>query len=843
MRKLFGYFAVATCVAACTAKAPVATDGADAATGDTTSTVAEVPLQANSPWPKFRGDARQTGRSPFAHAATSSAPWKFATAKGIFSSPIVGADETVYIGSADRKFRAIDHTGKLKWEVETGEIIDSSGLLDDAGHVFFGSGDGKLYARDAATGKEVWTWAADSPKETGGIINWFEGNVAIGPDGTLFVPNDNFRVYAIDRLTGQPNWHEQHTDQTWSLPAVDVANNLIVHGNNQLLPALGDNLFALKLDGSPAWSASAPGSIAGSPLITATGIVVIGGFDGYVHGYDVKTGAQKWSFATRDHVYASAAELSDGTLIIPSCDGTIYALDPSDGHQRWAFDTLSPIRGSPAVDLDDRIYVGAGDGRLYVIEKDGKKRFSYKLIDADRNDLNASPALGREGVYLGGEDGNVFAVRYDQCTTVDETDQNCDTNPGESLPADGALLLFTSKFGEPLLTPPTVIDANQAMAFSLFVRVGGDTVLGLIDDTSLKVDVLPPSEVTLQVSGDRRFFTIAPKTSFPASKTLTLHVTGQWLKDPQRDGLKTTGGAVGGKMDQTFTLQLSAPDSTTPPALPLPSPVSMGDDAGVWEMARLAAPLPTILPSYNQIGFDSLHWEVGLIHDTPLGATGWVMGALPSDTAPFVMPDPETKALFPVTIHYDSGLITLENRAGLALEAMGASLSFDDFRLSARLDQKGEAQDGGAVLSVTTTCSSIAFYGAFLQQLGFCNPNTDQLVAFGAALLRPLGSGVQHAPTGVGAVTAARTPTQVSFALTGGSLPASQHRLGIFLEDPATGAPLAIAYGPKTTQTADTQGHLTGVQLDVASAKVPTTIRAWLMVDTYPAAMLDLQLP
>ncbi len=851
MRPVLPALVLAALLAACGTKAaPPAADldgtGSDAAdvASDATATAGEVPLDGQSPWPKFRRDARQTGRSPMQRATASNAPWTLQTGKGIFSSPIVGADETVYIGSADRKFRAIDRSGKVTWEVETGEIIDSSGLLDDAGHIYFGSGDGKLYARNAATGAELWTWTADSAKDTGGIISWFEGNVAIGPDGTLLVPNDNFRVYGIDRLTGQPKWHEQHTDQTWSLPAVDVANGLLVHGNNQLLPALGDNLFALKLDGTPAWSASAPGSIAASPLVTSTGLVVVGGFDGYVHAYDAKTGTTKWSRPTRDHVYASAAELSDGTIVIPSCDGTIYALDPADGHVRWAFDTLDPIRGSPAVDADDRIYVGAGDGHLYVIEKDGKKRFSLQLINADRNDLNASPALGREGIYLGGEDGRVFAVAYDQCLTAGKSDPNCDTSPTETLPADGALLLFTSKFGSPLLTAPAAIDANQAMAFSLFVRAAGDTLLGLVDDATLQVSVEPPADVVLQVSGDRRFFTLSPKTAFQAGTDgkVTLHVTGQWLKDPQRDGLKTTGGMVGGALDQTFTFSLSHPNDA-PTALPLPVPTTPGDDAGIWEMARLAAPLPTILPSYNQIGFDSLHWEVGLVHGNGQDAVGWVMGALPSDQPPGVMPDPATKALFPVTIHFEAGRVTLENQAGLALEAMGAQLSFDDFRLSARLDGKGEAQAGGAVLSVTSTCSTIAFYGTFLQQLGFCNPTTDQLVAFGAALIRPVGSGIQHAPTGVGTATGLRTPTTVRFTLAGGTLSATQHRLGILLEDAANGTPLPLSYGPKTAQASDAQAHLTSVTLDVASAKLPTKVRAWLMVDTYPAAVTELTLP
>ena len=138
--------------------------------------------------------------------SASSSPgkqWKYATGRGIFSSPVVGADGTVYFGSADQTFYALHPDGTVRWKIPTGEIIDSAGLLDDKGRVYFGSGDGILRAADAASGAIVWTMQADDPKTIGSYINWFEGNVAIGATGTLYVPNDNFLVYAIDRDTAK----------------------------------------------------------------------------------------------------------------------------------------------------------------------------------------------------------------------------------------------------------------------------------------------------------------------------------------------------------------------------------------------------------------------------------------------------------------------------------------------------------------------------------------------------------------------------------------------------------------------------------------------------------------
>src|SRR6185436_18746222 len=123
----------------------------------------DVPLDPQSPWPKFRRTSRQDGRSPITPSLTGGHLWTFQTGKGIFSTPVIGGDGTVYVGSADRTFYAIDRDGRLKWSRLTGEIIDSSALLDDRGRIYFGSGDGHLYALDRTTGEPVWTFTADDP--------------------------------------------------------------------------------------------------------------------------------------------------------------------------------------------------------------------------------------------------------------------------------------------------------------------------------------------------------------------------------------------------------------------------------------------------------------------------------------------------------------------------------------------------------------------------------------------------------------------------------------------------------------------------------------------------------
>ena len=84
----------AWCARAADAPAAVARDSFDY----------DVPLDAHSPWPKFRRDARQSGRSPLPPRDDGRAPWMFHTGKGVFSSPVIDGDGTIYVGSADRTF-------------------------------------------------------------------------------------------------------------------------------------------------------------------------------------------------------------------------------------------------------------------------------------------------------------------------------------------------------------------------------------------------------------------------------------------------------------------------------------------------------------------------------------------------------------------------------------------------------------------------------------------------------------------------------------------------------------------------------------------------------------------
>lgn len=803
----------------------------------------DVPLDPHSPWPKFRRNAVQNGRSPVEPVDTGAAPWTFQTGKGIFSTPVIGGCGSVYIGSADHVFYALDHTGELEWQFTTGEIIDSSALLDDKGRVYFGSGDGRLYALDRATGDLIWSYAADDPSVNQAFINWFEGNVAIGLGGRLFVPNDNFCTYGIDRDAGTTDWCYRTRDQTWSLPALNPSTNRLFMGNNWFF---NDNTLSIDpTNGAELWTKTVQGSVAASPLVAATdgaGLVVVGSFDGFLRAYRQDSGDEVWKLGVRDHIYASPAQMEDGTIIQPAADGTVYAVRPEDGSVVWAFDTIEPIRSSPAIDANGNIYFGSGEGRLFVLNPDGTLRWSMLLIDDSRNDLNGSPALGNETIVIAGESGGVFGIPYDYCLRPEALqDDRCNRGPGEDLPSEGTFLFYTGRFGRLFTEAPSTIDANQPLTFSLLVRKEGDTETALIDSGSVEVTLDPPADAIVDVSGDRRFITVIPTGLYEGAGDATLRVRlkGSYLVNFDREGLRFTGGELGGSFDQTFQFQVRP--RTADATFPLPVPNRPGDPSGVWELYRLAAPLPAILPSYNQIGFDSIHYLIGLVEGDENHAIGWgIGGRLAEDEVGEI--DPSSRVRFPLEIRFDGGLLTMINEEGFVVEFNAFPIPFAFFRAATRVDESGTALESPA-LNAKTKCGEIDFYGPFLQLLGYCNPTTDLLEAFGAAELRPHRGGVQSLPEGVGDVSFTATSSELFAELAGSTLRADDHNVGILLVNPKTGRPVPLNYTASTTVFGNEEGNVDSVLLTLPDGEVSGQLRAYLMVDTYPAKVEVITVP
>ena len=215
----------------------------------------------------------------------------------ILSSPAIGADGTIYVGTTAGKLVAVAADGSaVKWSATTNDTLGSSPSIARDGTIYIGSSDHKLYAFDA---QGTMKWAFDA----GASI---AGSPAVGGDEVVYVATSDGKLYAVTP------------------------------------------------DGKQRWVYAAGGAITGAPCVRA-GVVYVGSADKKLHAVATEAGALKWTFDTLGAV-ATPIVAVDGTVYVGSADGKLYALTPS-GLLYFAVNAKGRIHSPAAIGDDGTLYV------------------------------------------------------------------------------------------------------------------------------------------------------------------------------------------------------------------------------------------------------------------------------------------------------------------------------------------------------------------------------------------------------------------------------------------------------------------------------------------------------
>ena len=314
-------------------------------------------------------------------AKTGGVRWKFATegerrfeAKGIhglqpknqtiadpwdvfLSSPIV-AQGAVYFGSGDGNLYAIDTaTGELRWKFQTGDVVHASPAYDN-GTVFVGSWDSYFYAVDAATGKEKWRFHGGEDPTVHNQVGFQSSPAVI--DGVVYTGCRDAQVYALDAATGKEKWRFDNA-LSWviSSPAVNQGKVYYATSDSSLYhvadAASGKSVLKQQ---DKAYMFSSP-AIAGD-------VVVIGVLNGTLQARDLKTGEALWNFET------DKSKENKGWVLTKDRSFN----EPFLYHSNWREAPLvaanrqfgiGAIFSSPLI-VDGVVYFGATDGYLYALE-------------------------------------------------------------------------------------------------------------------------------------------------------------------------------------------------------------------------------------------------------------------------------------------------------------------------------------------------------------------------------------------------------------------------------------------------------------------------------------------
>ncbi|MBS1721323.1 MAG: hypothetical protein JST35_12845 [Armatimonadetes bacterium] len=299
-------------------------------------------------------------------------------------------------------------------------------------YVFIGSRNGRVYCIEmagrgdqnfgtgkAGTTRRRWTFPQDYPQQRQSALGQIVGSVSfadVGGQPTLFVPDTNGRVWALDALG---NNVQRTTTVRWAFPAI----NQPTLGPVTTTPMVAFNPQRVYFGTTPK-DDTATGQLwcvdAANPLNLAR--------QWFLNGTNFPGGPVNFEAFKGGFAAGTAAELGSPTdqLFVANTNGNVYAFQP-DGTFVWQTDEVGA--GIEAPLSLSRVSVPDQTGNLYdrTLLLLATKNGSYQGLFADPATLNlfggrlawgyqgdgidqtAGLAVGRNWMYTGDSEGNFYA--------------------------------------------------------------------------------------------------------------------------------------------------------------------------------------------------------------------------------------------------------------------------------------------------------------------------------------------------------------------------------------------------------------------------------------------------
>ncbi len=348
----------------------------------------------------FHGNAARTGVYASAGPSElHGVRWSFDTGGPIYASPVLAGD-VVYIASGSGALFALDRaTGAEKWKFTSRMPIASTPAIG-GGRLYFVSSAGSLVALDLASGQPAWVFATEYERkfEAKGLHGYgpsgqtmpdawdvFTSSPAIAA-GTVYFGSGDGNVYAVDAANGALRWKFPMRDVVHASPS--IADGTVYVGSwggdfHAIDAASGEEKWLFQAGVDPAIHNQVGFQ---SSAAVVDGVVYVGCRDAHVYALDAKTGRKKWDYPTSKSWVNGTPAVRDGVVYVGTSDSSRFmALDAKTGRLRFNYDTKAYVFSSAAL-AGTLAYVGSHNGKLQAIDaKTGRLAWEFRT-EASRRD-------------------------------------------------------------------------------------------------------------------------------------------------------------------------------------------------------------------------------------------------------------------------------------------------------------------------------------------------------------------------------------------------------------------------------------------------------------------------
>jgi outer membrane protein assembly factor BamB len=360
----------------------------------------------------YRGGGGLTGFYAEKVVLPLSLDWKYTASIAPHnpSSPaVVGKD--IFYAAGSRIYCLDAESGSLKWRYPQDQPLSSTIFASPAvadGMVYFGAGDGKLYALQASNGNYAWAYDTKS-------------NIANSPtivDGIVYFGSSDGKVWAIDSKTHDsvPTWRGgvKTSDEITGAPA--VANGMVYALSlDQQLHAIGT------ATGKERYVTRVPASVLRMAPVTVGDYVYIAN-GANISCYMARNLNQKW-FLPMPTDLAVPPAANDQNVFVVTTDGMVYALEGRTGKMKWrTAKKLDYNVSAPPTIAGNTILLGTGEGAVLALDADnGAVKWTYRVQPSTNStdqivsstSIDAAPVVANGTVYIVTDDGTLSAFRND----------------------------------------------------------------------------------------------------------------------------------------------------------------------------------------------------------------------------------------------------------------------------------------------------------------------------------------------------------------------------------------------------------------------------------------------
>ena len=320
--------------------------------------------------------------------------WASVAMYGEETSPVVGANGTIYIVSNNGKAYAVDRNGTEIWSTTWADNpiqppYPSTPALSPNGTLYFGTQNhsGKFFALNSTNGAILWEKTGIS--EMAPII--VSGTVYVTAKYESGAPDHRPRIIALNDFNGSTIWEYGLTaeaNESWNEWNFSSSNSVMIHDGNRTL-YVGLMMQQWRDTRTPSWLYAIDTQskslkwrkqltdnqeeINGLSLGPAGGHLYVTGKGKHAYCFDAATGNKLWEYISgnnNEELSATALVGADNTIYLTAEEpGKILAINGQSGSLSWEYNVGGEIEGSPTMD---------NNGTLYFNNEDTKKLYALK---------------------------------------------------------------------------------------------------------------------------------------------------------------------------------------------------------------------------------------------------------------------------------------------------------------------------------------------------------------------------------------------------------------------------------------------------------------------------------